>query len=73
MNPYHVRAEVQLASGWQGVLIGITDSLEKHARALASLSGARLHVAASAGFALPALRIVASVLEEDDVEVPEDR
>ena len=68
MNPYHVRAEVQLASGWQGVLIGITDSWEK-----ASLSGARLYVAASARFALPALRIVASVLEEDDVEVPEDR
>jgi len=73
MNPYHVRAKVQLASGWQGVLIGITDSWEKHARARAPLSGARLYVAASAGFALPALRIVASVLEEDDIEVPEDR
>jgi len=73
MNPYHVRAEVQLASGWQGVLICITDTWEEHARALASFSGARLYVVASVGFALPALRIVASVLEEDDVEVPEDR
>ena len=69
MNPYHVGAEVQLASGWQGVHIGIADSREKHARA----RGGRLYVAASAGFALPALRVVASVLEEDDIEVPEDR
>jgi len=73
MNPFHVRTEVRLASGFHRILVGITDHWEKRARARASTSGAKLYVNASDVFALPALRMVASVLEEDDFEVPEDR
>ena len=70
MYPYHVETEVQLASGWQRVVIGIRGNL---ARARPSTYSAKLHMNASASFALPAIRIVASVLEEDDFEVPADR
>ena len=65
------RTEVQLATGWQRVIIGITDHhWEKHAQGRVSTYGANLYVSA---IALPALPMVASILEEDDFEVPEDR
>jgi hypothetical protein len=70
MNPYEVETEVQLASGWQEVIIGIW---ENRALARPPTYGAKLYMNAAARFALPALRIVASVLEEDDFEVPADR
>jgi len=73
MNPFHVRTDVRLASGWHKVVIGITDHWEGHVRTRASTSGAKLYLTGASLFALPALRVVASVLEEDDFEVPEDR
>jgi hypothetical protein len=73
MTPYHVRTKGAYLSGWQSITIGVTDYWKSHARPQASMSGAKLYVQDSDVVLLLGIRRVASVLEEEDFDVPADR
>ena len=72
MSLYHIKTYVQNTSCWQPINIGVADHWEKHARPQPSTSGAKLYVQASGVIVLRGLRLVASLVEEEDFDVPAD-
>ena len=68
MNPYHIGSEYL---GMVKVKVGVTDHW-KNDRQLLSTSGANMYVQGTPG-AADALRTLCSLLEEADVDVPNDR
>ena len=79
MNPYHISCQIQLpgAAGLPSfsktparVKIGVTDYWLPNVPGEMSSSGAKLYVQAKPEWSLPALRMVCSVLEEADIEIP---
>jgi hypothetical protein len=73
MNLYRVHTNVQILSQPTKITIAVSDIWTKERRAEASTSGAKLVVRNGDGNALLGLRIVASVLEENDFDVRADR
>ena len=71
MNPYHGRTSFKYGSGHVPILIGVTDHWKGQHDV--STSGAKLYAQQSDAYLLPGLRCVASVLEEEDFDVPMDR
>ena len=79
MNPYHSSCQIQLpgAAGLPSfsktparVKIGVTDYWLPNVQSEMSSSGAKLYVQAQPEWSMPALRMVCSVLEEADIEIP---
>ena len=73
MNLYRAHTNVQILSQPTKITIAVSDIWTKERRAEASTSGAKLVVRNGDGNALLGIRIVASVLEENDFDVRADR
>ena len=75
MNPYLIRASFLDADGFRlgTVVVGVTDHWENKHSGRVSTSGAKVYSQGSPGVAADALRAVCALLEEADVDVPNDR
>ena len=79
MNPYHSSCQIKLP-GPAGlpsfsktparVKIGVTDYWQPNMNSEISSTGAKLYAQAKPEWSMPALRMVCSVLEEADIEIP---
>lgn len=64
LNPYRIKANLNGIA----ILVGITDNWLSNISHLKSLSGAKIYLETTEVMLAMAMRIVASVLDEDDVE-----